>query len=190
MMQGWILSFAVACASVLAGCQSAPMLPSEFADREWMFAGLREPSLSSANAGDGFSRRIRIVVIPPYQGRPKVAVRLDQGESGLTTGVYISGEEVHGRWAPTERRRFSVSADAVKRLDELIRDAGIWEKYQFELREGGCTGGSLVLLERVSAKGYQNSLAYAPCGTSREYLDVVHHIAGLAGRQLDGWFAY
>lgn len=189
-MKGWVLSLAVSCVGVLAGCESTPTLPSEFANSAWMLAGFREPPLFNANASEGFSQRIRIVVIPHLLHRPKVAVRLDQRETGLATGVSIYGEEVHGRWVANEHQRFSVSADEMKRLDELIRNAGIWKTHQFESREGGCTDGTLVLLERVSASGYQSSLANAPCGTSREYLDVVRYIAGFAGRQLDGWLAY
>jgi len=189
-MKGWILSFAVACAGVLAGCQSTPVLPSELAGYERILTGLREPPLFGANATDGFSQRVRIVVVPHYQLRPKMMVRLDQRESGMTSGVFIYGKEVSGRWTATERRQFSASGDEMKRLDELIRGAGIWETHQFESREGMCTDGTMVLLERVSASGYQLSYANAPCGTPREYLDVVRHIAGLAGRQLDGWLAY
>jgi hypothetical protein len=189
-MKGWVLSLVVACAGVLAGCQSAPMLPPELAGYEPILAGLSEPPLFGANANDGFSQRIRIVVAPHYLQHPRMAVRLDQLESGLTSGVSIRGEEMRGRWVATERRPFRASAEEMARLDELIRDARIWETHEFERREGTCTDGTIVLLERVSASGHRLSYALAPCGTSREYLDVVRYIAGLAGEQLEGWLAY
>lgn len=119
-----------------------------------------------------------------------MVVRLEQTKSGDVRGVSVSGEETSGKWVITDRRQFNVSINRMKRLDELIREAGIWNTYQFERREGSCTDGTLIMLERASVSGYQFSLANAPCGTPPAYLEVIDYIAGLADKDIKGWLSY
>ena len=73
------------------------------------------------------------------------------------------------------------------RLNELMRLAGIWDTYQMEDRtnEGACLDGVFVVLERVSADGYQFSVANARCGASPAYLEAISYIGELAGEQAD-----
>jgi hypothetical protein len=170
------------------------MLPPELEEYGWVVDGIRGPSLSSVNASDGYSQRIRIVVVPPYAGRPKVMVRLDQSEAGRTVGLFAYGQEGPSRWEVTRRRQFNVSAEQMTRLEQLMREAGLWEKHQLEDRtgQGACVDGTYVALERASASGYQFSVAHAPCGASVEYMEVINYIGALAGTQetLKGWFRY
>lgn len=190
-MRGWVFSLALVCVALAGGCTHAPLLPRELDDYGWMVEGVNGPSLSAPGASEGYSQRIRLFVVPHYVGRPKVVVQIDQAMSGETTGVTVYGEEVHDVWKPTEQRQLKVDADGMARLDDLIRQAGLWKTHQQESRVcDGYLDGVYIMLERASASGYQFSVANAQCGASPAYLDVVRYIAGLAGGRAEdaaGW---
>jgi hypothetical protein len=157
------------------------MLPAELQRHERLLEGLGEPPLWSANAVEGRSRRIRLLLVPPRITRVRVAIRIDTTVSGRAVGHWVRRERRHGRWT-TQKRRFSVRREDLARLDVLIAQSRLWRLYpEYWESEDICVDGVQLIMERATAEGYRFSEANAQCTAPRDYLEVAAQMIDMAG---------
>ena len=190
-----ILVFAaIASLSVLCGCTS--FFPPEVHDEGWgdgIYRDFGERPLWSKDAAAGYTRRVRVFVFPSY-AFSRVAIRIDTRASGETTGYVALIRPSHNERQPEikERRTFTVTADDLATLNQLIHESTLWEIYpeHWVDRKADsqtdhiriCIDGVQLIMERVTASGYRYSEGNAICpGLPLTVLQFVDHMIDMAG---------
>jgi hypothetical protein len=190
-LSGALLSIAL----LLNSCASTPALPPDVRGQTYLpsLAGLAEPPLWPAGASRGYSRRIRLILIPTL--RRRLSIRLDTRLSGQSVGHIVRqayDQETHD-WVDTDDRAFSINQADLATLDGLIAGSKIWNLYpEFwqAPKDSICIDGVEIVLERATPAGYRYSEANAQCTAPQSMLKIAGQMvamAGLANSDVEGW---
>ncbi|MFT3724565.1 MAG: hypothetical protein QM773_13385 [Hyphomonadaceae bacterium] len=178
--------------AMLSGCAVGPSLPPDLNDYEGYVERLDAAPLWPTYAIDGYTRRLRLTLGPPFVGQA-ASIRIDIPERGQPVGYAVRTRlGVHGRKI-TQRHRFAPKPGELEQLDELIEAADVWqfERGSWQMDpEGGknviCIDGVQLIFERATKEGYRFSEANAQCTASYKLLRVAEQMITMAGLEKSG----
>jgi len=185
---GLLSLLATSLAACATGSPPPPTLGQTFTP-----PGFSEPDLSRPQAVEGYRRRLRLYLSPPF--RRQVVIRVDTDSSGRGVATFARREPADegGGWEITETQRRRVSVADLAKLDALVRTSGLWATSpEFWQRLDGavCLDGMEVTLERATAEGYGISEANLPCYVPQSMLGIAVEMVRIADpgdREVLGW---